>query len=150
MGPEDQAVRESDWNQGDLVLAEEGARQKYRMKLAKGQEQNTHVVNIVMSALPPNRLPRSMKHPGAKSVCDIEFELSAADMKTKRRWYDPGQAYHEAEFDVRLIVGTGLRFEVWGGHGMRSKTHDEIAVQWVSPDAMETARSFRRSELYRA
>ena len=132
------------------MLAEEGVRQKYRMKLATGQEKNTHVVNIVMSTLPANQLPRSMKHPGAKSVCDIEFELSAADMKTKRRWYDPGQVYREAEFDVKLLGGTGLKFEVWGGHSMRSKTHDEIAVQWVSSDAMETARSFRRSEMYRA
>lgn len=136
--------------QGDLVLAEEGIRQKYRMKLAKDEEKKTHVVNIVMSTLSPSKLPRSMKHAGAKSVCDIEFELSTGDLKSKRRWYDPGKGYSEAEFDVKLVIGTGLRFEVWGGHGIRSKTHDEITVQWVSPDLMDTARSLRRSELYGA
>lgn len=120
------------------------------MKLAKGQEKNTHVVNIVMSTLPLSQLPKSMRQPGARSVCDIEFQLSAADLKLKRRWNNPTQAYNEAEFDVRLLVGTGLRFEVWGGHGLRSKSHEEITVQWTSPDAVASARSLRRTEVYRA
>lgn len=67
-----------------------------------------------------------MKRSGARYVCMIETVLSPADMKRKNNhWYQLGKEYNLAEFEIRLIVGTGLRFEIWGPEGIRSRDHEE-------------------------
>jgi hypothetical protein len=78
-----------------------------------------------------NQLPNSLKRAGAREICGVEAILNPRDMKRKNRhWYDFGKEYNRAEFEVRMIIGTGLRFEIWSKDGIRSREHEEIEVQW--------------------
>lgn len=88
-------------------------------------------------------------------------------MKRKNRhWYNLKQEYNLAEFLVRMIVGTGLRFEIWSLDGqIRSQRHEEwksansgrcvsmflanrlpVAVQWVDPDVQSVKSTKHRSD----
>ena len=90
---------------------------------------------IVMSRHPPGQLPRSAKHPNVKQVCTLETILDPCDMVLKNsKWYNFRKMYSRAEFDVKLFVGTGLHFEVWGRQGCKSKGHEEIQVEWEMPN----------------
>ncbi len=56
-------------------------------------------------------------------------------MKRKNRhWYNLGQEYNRAEFEVRILVGAGLTFEIWSKDGIRSQQHNEIHVDWESAE----------------
>lgn len=132
------AERQINWiiKQGDIVGSECGVTHRYRMKLHMGEERLPWRARIVMSALPADRLPRSMKQAGAREVCGVETILHPRDMKRKNRhWYELGREYNRAEFDVRVLIGTGLRFEIWSKDGIRSREHDEIEVQWENVEA---------------
>ena len=48
--------------------------------------------------------------------------------------YHYRKCYYEAEFSVKMLVGTGLQFEIWGQNGCKSTSHDEIEVQWAPAD----------------
>jgi hypothetical protein len=52
------------------------------------------------------------------------------------KWYHAFNAkpeYYHAEYEVRAIVGTGLKFEIRDAAGIQvSKTHEEIEVVWES------------------
>lgn len=88
-----------------------------------------------MSDLPSHQLPRSIRNKGVSSVCTVEAALDSCDMKLKNhRWYHCRKCYYEAEFSVKMLVGTGLQFEIWGQNGRKSRSHDEIEVQWASAD----------------
>ena len=122
---------------GQHVKSDYGASQKYRLKLAMGKERDPWKTRIVMSSLPANQLPQSLRREGAREVCAVETILNPRDMKRKNRhWYNLGREYNRAEFEVRLIVGTGLKFQIWSKDGIRSRDHDEIEVQWESPESM--------------
>ncbi|KAK5005345.1 hypothetical protein LTR28_007825 [Elasticomyces elasticus] len=95
-----------------------------------------------MSKMPARDLPRSLKHEGAKVVCKVETELDPCDMRPKNdKWYHLRKEYTLAEFDMRMLVGPGLRFEIWGKQGRKSKAHDEIEVEWqpANDDSAEPA-----------
>ena len=67
-----------------------------------------------------------MKHEKVQEVCTVETTLRLSDMKLKNRhWYNIGKQYNRASFELRVIVDTGLRFEVWGQDGLLSREHDE-------------------------
>lgn len=84
-----------------------------------------------MSTLPPNQLPSSMRSGGVRKVCEIEFVVATDHLKLKNRhWYNRGQKYYRAEYEVRAIIGAGLSFQIWGKDGLLSKTHEEIEVMW--------------------
>ena len=88
-----------------------------------------------MSDLPSRQLPQSIRHKGVSSVCTVEAALDPCDMRLKNhRWYHIKKCYYEAEFSVKMLVGTGLQFEVWGQNGCKSRNHDKIEVQWASAD----------------
>lgn len=88
-----------------------------------------------MSNLPSNQLPRSIRNKDVSSVCTVEAALDSCDMRLKNhRWYHIKKCYYEAEFIVKMLVGTGLQFEVWGQNGRKSRSHDDIEVQWASAD----------------
>lgn len=79
-----------------------------------------------------------MRHEGVKPVCALETRLDDCDLKRKNnKWYHLRQVYNLAEFDVKLLIGTGLQFEIWGQQGRKSKTHEEIEVDWESADDPE-------------
>lgn len=123
------AERQIDWivKQGQLVPADYGATYMYRFKIPLGKEQDPWSTHIVISSLPPHQLPSSMKREGARHLCKIVTVLSPTDMKRKNRhWYDLRKEYNRAEFEIRLIAGTGLRFEIWSQNGnLRSHDHGE-------------------------
>ena len=131
------AERQINWiiKQGQVVKADYGASQRYRLKLDMGKEREPWKTRIVMSTLPAHQLPSSLRRDGAREVCAVEAILSPQDMKRKNRhWYNLGREYNRAEFEVRLIVGTGLKFQIWNADGIRSRDHEEIEVQWESVD----------------
>ncbi len=115
-----------------MVKKGEGSKHRYRIKLAMGKETDPWKTSIVMSTLPANQLPRSLQHDGTKPVCAVETVLSPSDMKRKNRhWYNLGKEYNRADFEIRLLAEAGLKFEIWGKSGLRSRTHDEIEVEWA-------------------
>ena len=109
-----------------------GKSERYRLKLEMGRERQPWQLRIVASSLPAYQLPVSLARAGAKEVCAVEAVLDPRDMQRKNRhWYNLGREYNRAEFEVRMLVGAGLRFEIWNKDGMRrSRTHQEIEVQW--------------------
>lgn len=131
------AERQINWiiKQGQIVRSDTGVSQKYRLKLDMGKEREPWKTRIVMSTLPANQLPSSLKSDQAREVCAVEAMLNPRDMKRKNRhWYNLGQEYNRAEFEVRMIVGTGLKFQIWSKDGVRSRDHEEIEVQWENVD----------------
>lgn len=90
---------------------------------------------IVMSHMPANQLPTTLRQDGAREICAVETTLNPRDMKRKNRhWYNFGREYNRAEFEVRMLIGAGIRFEIWSNDGIRSRESDEIEVQWESVD----------------
>jgi len=121
--------------QGDIVSTEIGIRRHFRLKIAMGKENQGWKTRIVMSALPRDQLPISMKSSGVKEVCTVDAKLGRHEMKRKNKhWYNLGKEYNLADFEVRIKIGTGLKFEIWKD-GVRSKEHSEIEVQWEHADA---------------
>lgn len=117
--------------QGQLVRAETGASQRYRLKLDMGSERQPWKIKIVMSDLPVRQLPRSLKQAGAREICNIETILNPRDMKRKNRhWWSLEKEYNRAEFEVYIIFGTRLRFEIRSKDGICRREHEEIHVEW--------------------
>lgn len=121
--------------QGQVVDLKDGIHQRFRHKIPLGRERDPWRTKIVMSTMEPSQLPGSTKHDGVKQVCTVETALDPCDMTRKNhKWYHLRKEYNQAEFDVKLLVGTGLQFEIWGQQGRKSKGHEEIEVEWESPD----------------
>ncbi|KIW12405.1 hypothetical protein PV08_09682 [Exophiala spinifera] len=125
--------------QGETISTEKGVSNRYRLKINLGRESIPWRTQIVMSSLPSNQLPRSMKsNVGVKTVCLVETVMDKRDLKLKNRhWYNFGPQYYRAEFDVKILVGSAdLKFQIWGEGGRRlSKEHDEIEVSWSAPNS---------------
>lgn len=129
----------------------DGVTKRFRHKIPFGQENEPWHTTIVMSNMPPNHLPHSAKHTGVKQVCTLEVTLDPCDMVLKNdKWYHYRRIYRCAEFDVRLLVGTGLHFEIWGRNGCKSKSHEEIEVEWEMPDLPGWTRNGNLSAAYRS
>ncbi|KAK5679136.1 hypothetical protein LTS10_008795 [Elasticomyces elasticus] len=134
------AEKQVSWfvKKGDKVDVQRGIKYRFQKKIDLGRERDPWRTAIVSSSLPTNQLPRSLRYEGVKQVCTIETILDTHDMKRKNnKWYHLRREYNEAEFDVKMLVGTGLQFEVWGQDGKKSKSHDEIEVAWEVPDDEE-------------
>ncbi|KAK3117675.1 hypothetical protein LTR53_000703 [Teratosphaeriaceae sp. CCFEE 6253] len=150
------AERQINWliKQGQVVRANTGISERYRYKIEMGKESEPWRTHIVMSTLPPAQLPRSLNREGVKEVCSIETVLKTSDMKRKNsHWYNLGKEYNVADFEVRLVVGTGLRFEICGADGVRSREHEEIEVQWENVEGssnVPASDGLAASEIYRS
>jgi hypothetical protein len=114
---------------------------RFRYKIALGQESQRWHTRVVMSSLPADQLPHAIKpNNGVNLVCKVESQLSRFDMRRKNhKWYHLKKEHHLAQFDVKMLIGTGLKFEIWGkdefgNQAIRSKKHDEIHVAWEAPD----------------
>ena len=119
---------------GQLIHIKEGISRRFRHKITLGQEKKPWHTKVVMSSMHPNHLPHIAKHEGVRQVCTVETVLDLCDMEYKNdKWYHRRKTYRLAEFDVKLRVGAGLHFEIWGHRGCKSKAHDEIDVQWEVP-----------------
>ena len=109
-----------------MVRADAGVSEKYRYKVAMGKEAEPWRTHIVMSALPAARLPSSLRREGVRVVCSVDTVLQTSDLRRKNhRWYHLKKEYNMAEFEIKMLVGTGLRFEIWGSNGVRSREHGE-------------------------
>ncbi|EKG18078.1 hypothetical protein MPH_04768 [Macrophomina phaseolina MS6] len=123
---------------GDSIAVRRGIRHPYRLKRALGTERAPWRTQIVMSALPPDQLPSSLKQQkgqphSVSSVCTIESSLEHADMQRKNaRWYHWAREYWLAEFEMRILLGPAdLRFQLWGKDGQRlDREERDVAVEW--------------------
>jgi len=130
------AERQIQWiiKKGDVVHADWGREHKYRHKIEMGREQEPQRTKIVTSTSGRNTLPKSL--PKAQSgdgvsVCDIVAVLDQSSLRRKNtRWYHLRKEYNLAEFSVRLVVGTGLKFEILNKDGRCAHKHDELPVRW--------------------
>ena len=71
--------------QGQKVSVREGIKNQYRIKFDSGKERLPWKTHIVMSSLPADQLPRSMRHEGVKPVCQVESAIDEGSMKLKNR-----------------------------------------------------------------
>src|SRR5436190_17208288 len=105
------------------------------VKLNPGEGNKSWNAQIVMSNLPAHQLPRSMSRGGAKLVCAVDAVLGDVELKVKNRhWYNTGERYLRARFDVKVILGSAdLKFQLWSKGGrIISRDHEVIAVKWDS------------------
>lgn len=112
------------------------------MRLALGEETLPWRTRIAMSTQDADKLPLSIQETTARVICEVEFELNAKDFKMKNRhWYQLKQPYYTGQFEVRLLLGAALQFQVWSKDRLLSKEHEEIKVEWVPAGALPTALS---------
>lgn len=57
--------------------------------------------------------------------------------RRNHQWYHLRKEYNLAEFRVRLLIGSGLKFEILNKDGQCAKEHDEIPVTWEPIAAYE-------------
>ncbi|CAK3794283.1 Hypothetical predicted protein [Lecanosticta acicola] len=136
---------------GDVFSVNQGASQFYQMKLGIGEDRVPWKMRIAMSTLAVDRLPKTIKDAGAKIACEVKFALNARDFRMKNaRWYQLKAPYLTGEFEVRLILGTGLKFEVWSKDRLLSKGHEEIRVDWVQASGIPSFTAAKDgSRMYR-
>lgn len=137
--------------QGETVSTS-GVTKPYKMKIRPGDESKTWKTQVVMSLAPSEQLPRSMKQDGAKLLCDVESVLNDVEMKLKNRhWYNRGDRYLQANFDVKVILGAAdLKFQLWSKGGrICSRDHDTIDVKWDPPRDISNAREDNMAAMYK-
>ncbi|QIX01435.1 hypothetical protein AMS68_006952 [Peltaster fructicola] len=125
---------------GEVLDLEKGASQMYQMRLSMGEEKLPWRTRIAMSTAEADRLPRNIHEQSARIICEVEFELNVQDFKMKNRhWYQMKQPYYTGQFEVRLLLGVGLQFQVWAKDRLLSKEHEQIQIEWVPAGALPTA-----------
>lgn len=141
--------------QGDVVHADLGREHKYRTKIEMGREHEPQRTKMVTSTLGRNALPKSLpkaqKQTGVR-VWDIVAPLDQSSLRRKNnRWYHLRKEYNMAEFSVRMVVGTGLKFEILNKDGRCAHEHDELAVSWEPVTAngdLDPEPEVRSPEMY--
>lgn len=99
-----------------------------------GREDGPWKVQIVMSTLAPDKLPRNMSQRGVHLVCSLDIATHSVDKKLKNRhWYNMKPTFWRTTFDVRVVVGPAdLSFQLWSkDRRIRSNKHEPIAVKWM-------------------
>ncbi|CAI7625480.1 unnamed protein product [Penicillium manginii] len=111
-----------------------GLTKQFQLKMNPGQESQPWKVHIVMSSLPPEQLPQSLRQKGAHSVCHLDIITEGVDRKLKNRhWYSMKPTFWRTVFDVKVVVGPAdLSFQLWSkDKRIRSTSHEPIAVKWM-------------------
>ena len=91
---------------------------------------------IVMTSVPADQLPQGTSSEDVKTVCAVESTLQDVELKLKNRhWYNRGEKYWRAKFDVKVVLGPAdLKFQLWSKGGrIMSRDHEVIAVKWDPP-----------------
>lgn len=117
-----------------------------------GQEGRPQKTKIVMSTSERTSLPRSLPKArtrgDVRELCEIETILDPGSLSRKNQhWWHLRKEYSLAEFRVKLLVGTGLKFEILNKDGRCAKTNDEIPVTW-EPVVAHAAQEERSPEIY--
>ncbi|PGH19083.1 hypothetical protein AJ79_00117 [Helicocarpus griseus UAMH5409] len=139
------AMDQIDWLviQGEPVPPT-GVSKRFHKKVDPQQIDKPWQVQIVMSELPPDKLPPSMAHGGAESLCEIDIYTEGVEKKRKNhRWYHYKPSYYMVKLEVRAVIrSASLQFQLWDKNGrrIRSSEHEPIAVKWepVSEEKAET------------
>ncbi|KAI9037071.1 Hsp70 family protein [Aspergillus affinis] len=106
----------------------------FQLKVDPGQENDQRKLQIVMSTLPPDSLPRSVRENGIQKVCDLDISTEEVDKKLKNRhWYSIKPHFWRVAFEVKIVVGPAdLSFQLWSkDKKIRSGKHEPIEVTWM-------------------
>lgn len=118
-----------------------------------GQERMPQKTKIVMSTLERTSLPKSLPKArttggDVRELCEIETVLDPGSLSRKNQhWWHLRKEYSLAEFRVKLLVGTGLKFEILNKDGRCAKTNEEIPVTW-EPVVVHVTQEERPPEIY--
>ncbi|KAF2470561.1 uncharacterized protein BDR25DRAFT_261580 [Lindgomyces ingoldianus] len=117
--------------QGDKVPTE-GVAKEFRAKIQRSQIGRPWKAQVVMSAYPPDQLPRSMYHEGVTTLCIVESSLLGVKMKVKNKhWWNSKKKHSMAEFDLKVIPGSAdLTFQLWSENRMVSREQENLAIVW--------------------
>lgn len=79
-------------------------------------------------------LPNDLTSKTVKTLCIVEADLRFIDRISKNaHWWQLGQKYELAEFDLRLIAGSAdLRFQLWHHGRLITAENESVAVDWGS------------------
>lgn len=120
------------------MIPRTGVQRRIRWLLNTEDAGESKLLQIVTSDLPAANLPQSLKHDGARPLCNLEWqrdELMKRALKMKsRRFYSTGPRYGEAKFilqfgfdpQTRRLSITPLLLDGTAFPGSR--------VIWVDPD----------------
>ncbi|CAI4219291.1 unnamed protein product [Parascedosporium putredinis] len=133
------AMHQIQWliRKGDTIDPNEPLTKTFEIRLSAGDTTRSWNSTIVMSPNEPEFLPRSRKHPGVVTLCDIKSNLTGVEeakfiLKKKRRLcLRPGYKFYVCQFDVKVIVAPAdLRFELWFDGEKFAGNHEPIAISW--------------------
>ena len=131
-----------DWlvKEGEAV-PDEGFKRPFRLKIAKGYEDEAFEAQLVMSDRPAKTLPRSLRGDSVSRVCNVAARFGQQDFAghslqhIKHKKGNPFSRRPEhfiADFDLKVIVGSAdLKFELVGKDGQKfSQNEARVEVTW--------------------
>lgn len=103
-----------------------------RAKLQKTQIQRPWRAQFVISAEKRDRLPTNLTATTVRTLCIVEADLRFIDKVAKNaHWWQLGEKYELAEFDLRLIAGAAdLKFQLWNNGRLVTGHNERVAVDW--------------------
>ena len=135
-------------------ISSNGILKPFAMKVNPGDEGTFWRTSIVMSDVDREKLPSNISQSGVTRLCSIAAVLKdqGVDMKLKnRRWYNRGEKYLRANFDIKVILGAAdLKFQlVTKNERVFSEKHDPIEVKWEPPREVNDRDKIYQEDLYR-
>ncbi|THC90325.1 hypothetical protein EYZ11_010204 [Aspergillus tanneri] len=100
------AVDQVDWLviQVGHPIPNTGFTKEFQYKADPGRESEPQKVHVVMSILPPDKLPKSMRQKGVQLVCSLDILTEDVEKKLKNRhWYSIKPAFWRTIFDVKVF-----------------------------------------------
>ncbi|KAK5170090.1 uncharacterized protein LTR77_004674 [Saxophila tyrrhenica] len=134
--------------QGQEVSVSEGVHRQYTSTLADGEQLQPRQARIVMSTLPPNRLPRRLPDGGCQEVAKVNFTLTQNEMRLKNRQvWKLKKKYWLAEFIFAVKLGPAdLRFEILGKDGVLTTGQNSLQAEFMDPLEHKSAKTPLRPE----
>ncbi|KAJ5893488.1 hypothetical protein N7495_005179 [Penicillium taxi] len=87
-----------------LSIPTTGLTKQFQLKVDKGRENESWKVSVVMSVLPPDKLPQNFRHQGVHQVCDLDIATYDVEKKLKNRhWYNTKPAFWRSTFDENHV-----------------------------------------------
>ena len=115
-------------------MDESGVSKHVRAKLQKAQLSRPWRAQFVLSTEKKEHLPNDLTSQNVRTLCIVEADLRFIDRISKNaHWWQLGQKYELAEFDLRLIAGSAdLRFQLWNHGRLITGENESVAVDWGS------------------
>lgn len=87
---------------------------------------------FVISTAGRDSLPTNLTANTVRTLCIVEADLRFIDRITKNgHWWQLGQRYELAEFDLKLIAGSAdLKFQLWNNGKLVTGHNESISVDW--------------------